>query len=285
MSDSGSPGDRVRDERFRALSQVSAVAGLSATLLLLSGCLPGEGSDTASRTSGTGNHPPVVKAASIVPSPLTLSGPLTVRVEAQDLDLNTLSFRYRWLVNGQASAGQTRESLQPELLKRGDKVAVEVVPFDGTIEGTAFRSLLSLSSIRLRSFRTCPLTSTTILRGDSCWLKSMWLIRITIRSPPTYRWRKNESVLKEGVENSLDLAGLTAKDTLQVDVTALDGAPDGTAAVAEQFTMSDSSPTIVSGPAPSPDGDQYGYSSRPTMRMATPSLMGWKWLLPGWPFR
>ena len=140
MSDSGSPGDRVRDERFRALSQVSAVAGLSATLLLLSGCLPGEGSDRASRTSGTGNHPPVVKAASIVPCPLTLSGPLTVRVEAQDLDLNTLSFRYRWLVNGQASAGQTRESLQPELLKRGDKVAVEVVPFDGTIEGTAFRS-------------------------------------------------------------------------------------------------------------------------------------------------
>ena len=102
MSRSGLQGNRARDEKFRALSWLSAAAGLSASVLLLSGCFSGEGSETASRTSsGAANHPLVVKAASIMPSPLTLSGPLTVRVEAQDLDLNTLSFRYRWLVNGE----------------------------------------------------------------------------------------------------------------------------------------------------------------------------------------
>ena len=259
MSRSGSQSDRVRDERFRALSQVSAVAGLSAALLLLSGCLSGEGSETASRTAGAANHQPVVKTASIVPSPLTLSGPLTVRVEAQDLDLNTLSFRYRWLVNGQASAGQTRESLQPELLKRGDQVAVEVTPFDGTIEGAAFRS--AAASV----VNTPPIISDVSVEFDHAAQGRQLLAKVDVADPDhdavslTYRWRKNETVLKEGEENTLDLAGLTAKDTIQVDVTALDGAPDGTATVTERFTMSNSSPTIVSKPAPSPNGDKYDY--------------------------
>jgi hypothetical protein len=228
-------------------------------LLLLSACLSGEGSEPASRTSGPPNHPPVVKTASIVPSPLTLSGPLTVRVEAQDLDLNTLNFRYRWLINGQVIAGQTRESLPPELLKRGDQVAVEVMPFDGTIEGAAFRS--AVASV----VNTSPIISHVSVEFDHAAQGRQLLAKIDVVDPDhdavslTYRWRKNETVLKEGEGNTLDLIGLTAKDTIQVDVTASDGALNGTATITERFMMSNSSPTIVSKPSPSPNGDQYSY--------------------------
>jgi hypothetical protein len=259
VSRSGSQGNRARDKRFRALTHLTAAAGLSVTVLLFSGCLSGEGSETASRTSGAANHPPVVIAASIVPSPLTLSGPLTVHVEAQDADLNSLSFRYRWLVNGQAIAGQTGESLQPELLKRGDQVVVEVTPFDGTIEGAPFRSAPA------PVVNTPPIVSQVSVDFDHEAQGRQLLAKVDVVDPDhdlvslIYRWRKNETVLKEGEDSTLDLAGMTAKDTILLDVTASDGSLNGTVTVTERFMMSNSSPTIVSKPSPLPNGNQYDY--------------------------
>ena len=259
MSRSGAQGNGARDEKFRALSRLCAAAGLSATLLFFSGCWSGEGSKTISGPVGAVNHPPVIKAASIMPSPLTLSGPLTVRVEAQDVDLNTLSFRYRWLVNGQIVAGQTRESFQPELLKRGDQVAVEVTPFDGTIEGAPFLS--APASV----VNTAPMISNVFVNFDHQAQGRQLLAKVDVVDPDhdpvslTYRWRKNEMALKEGEDNTLDLAGLTAQDTIQVDVTASDGTPDGTATVTERFALSNSAPTIISKPTLSPNGGQFDY--------------------------
>lgn len=259
MSRSDSQGDRARDARFRALCHLSAAAGLSATLLLFSGCSSGEENNPASLASGSTNHPPVVKAVSIMPSPLTLAGPLTVRVEAQDLDLNALSYRYRWLVNDQAIAGQTRESLQAELLKRGDKVEVEVTPFDGIINGMPFRSA------PMSVLNTPPIISHVVVDFDHQVQGRQLLAEVDVVDPDrdsislTYRWRKNETVLKEGEENTLSVTGLTAKDTIQLDVTASDGSPNGTVTVTERFMMSNSSPTIVSKPSPLPNGDQYDY--------------------------
>ncbi|HLZ34476.1 MAG TPA: putative Ig domain-containing protein [Nitrospira sp.] len=194
-----------------------------------------------------------------MPSPLTLSGPLTVLVEAQDLDLNTLSFRYRWLVNGQLVAGQTKESLAPDLLKRGDQVVVEIIPFDGTSEGASFRSAPAYV------MNTAPIISHVSVDFDHEVQGRRLLANVEVADPDhdsvslTYRWRKNETVVKEGEANTLDLAGLTAKDTIQVDVTASDGSPDGTTTVSEQFTMSNSTPTITSKPSLSPNGDQFDY--------------------------
>jgi hypothetical protein len=226
--------------------------------------LSGEKGEPASQASGTANHPPVVKAASIMPSPVTLSGPLTVLVEAQDLDLNSISFRYRWLVNGLAIVGQTGESLQPELLKRGDQVAVEVTPFDGTIEGAPFLS--GSASV----VNTPPIISDVTVDFDHQAQGRRVLATVDVVDADhdslslTYRWRKNEAVLKEGEEPTLDLTGLSAKDTIMVEVMASDGAPDGTATATERFTLSNSAPTIVSNPSSSPEGGQYDYLVRAT---------------------
>lgn len=264
MSRSDSKGHRARNKRFRALCHLSAAAALSATLLLFSGCSSGEMNDPTNLASGSTNHPPVVKAVSIIPSPLTLSAPLTVRVEAQDLDLNTLTFRYRWMVNGQAIAGQTQESLQPGLLKRGDKVEVEVTPFDGIIDGMPFRS--APASV----VNTPPIISHVAVDFDHQAQGRQLLASVDVDDPDrdsvslTYRWRKNETVLKEGEENTFPITGLTAKDTIQVDVTASDGTPDGTTSVTERFTLSNSSPTIVSKPSSLPNGDQYDYLVKAT---------------------
>ena len=259
MSRSAIQKERAREEWSRALTGVAVVGGLSATLLLFSGCLSSEESETARQSSGVTNHPPVIKAASIMPSPLTRSGPLTVRVEAQDLDLNTLSFRYRWLVNGEIMAGQTQESLPPELLKRGDQVVVEVTPFDGTIVGAPFRSVPS------SVVNTAPILSNVLVDLDHHAQGRQALATVDIVDPDqdsvslTYQWLKNETVVKEGESNTLDLGGLTAKDVIQVNVKASDGNPEGTATASGRFSISNSAPTIVSNPHLVPKGNQFDY--------------------------
>jgi hypothetical protein len=257
VSRSDSRKDRARNDRFRALFHVQAILALSAILLILSGCL--SRGDNDSRTSGSDNHPPVVKLIAILPSPLTLSGPLATQVEAQDPDLNTVEFRYRWMVNGTVITGQTRESFPPELLKRGDQVMVEVTPFDGMIEGAPLRS----SPVSV--VNTAPIMSDVGIDFDHQAQGRRLLAKVNAVDPDndpvslTYRWRKNETVLKEGEENTLDVSGLTAKDTILVEVTASDGSPDGATTVKERFTLTNSAPTIVSKPSSSTNGDQYDY--------------------------
>ncbi|WP_455371835.1 hypothetical protein, partial [Petrachloros mirabilis] len=170
------------------------------------------------QTSAESNHPPVVRSATIVPSPVTLATAPTVRVEAQDVDRNALSFKYRWLVNGQVLAGQTKETLPPELLKRGDQVAVEVLPFDGSVDGEPFMTQPVVVG------NTPPIVSHITVDFDHAVRGRQLLAEVAVHDPDhdaitlTYRWRKNDQVLKEGESNRLDLDGMTARDTIQLDV-------------------------------------------------------------------
>jgi Putative Ig domain len=232
---------------------------VAVTLALFSGCSSGESANSDRLPRGPNNHAPVVKSVAILPSPLVLSEPLTVLVEAQDSDLNTINFRYRWLANGTIITGQTRESLPPELLKRGDQVIVEVTPFDGVAEGAPFRS----ASVPVMN--TAPILSRLSVEIDHEAQGGRLLAKVDVVDPDNdpvslvYRWRKDEKVLKEGEDNTLPITGLTAKDLIQVDVTASDGNTDGAATLSGQFTMSNSSPTITSKPSLSPNGNVFEY--------------------------
>ena len=63
--------------------------------------------------------------------------------------------------------------------------------------------------------------------------------------------------MKEGEDNILDLANVTAKDVVEVEVTASDG--NGTTSLSGRFNMSNSSPTPLSSPSVSAAGriNQY----------------------------
>ena len=246
----------ARDRPFRALSFLRILAALPASMLLLPGCMSGE-SETASLAASTADHPPFVKAATILPSPLVLSGPLSVRVEAQDLDHQTMVFRYRWLVNSRLVNGHTQSTFPAHLLKRGDQVAVEVIPFDGAVEGTPFRTL------PVAVANTAPIISDVSVDFDHDAQGRRLLAKVDVADPDhdtvslAYRWRKNDTVVKEGEDNTLDLANITAKDVVEVEVTASDG--NGSTSLSGRFNMSNSSPTILSSPSVSAAGGIYEY--------------------------
>ena len=258
------PAPTGEDKKLRVFALFGIIGGLLTALALVWGGLSRDKNETASQALGTSNHSPVVKAVTILPSPLNLSGPISVRVEAQDLDQQTMVFRYRWLVNGHVMSDQTLSTLPAQLIKRGDQVSVEVIPFDGITEGTPFRS------VPVTVTNTAPIVSDVAVDLDHDVQGRRLLAKVNVADPDqdpvtlTYRWRKNETVLKEGEDNALDLAGLTAKDMVQVEVTASDGAPHGSTTVSGRFTLTNSSPSIVSSPAASPRGDHYEYLVRAT---------------------
>jgi hypothetical protein len=233
--------------------------GLAAAMgaLLLSACLGDNG--TANSPAESANHPPTIKAVSILPTPAVLAGPLRVRVEAQDLDLDTIKFKYRWSVNGKVLVEHTQDSFSPDLLRRGDQVVVEVTPFDGVVEGAPFRS------IPTSVVNTAPIISNVDVEFDHQGQGRRMMAKVDVIDPDhdsvslKYRWRKNETVVKEGEDNTFDLASVTAADTLHVDVTASDGNPDGSSTVSQRFALSNSAPTIISTPSKSATGGAYEY--------------------------
>ena len=104
----------------RARGHVWLAALLAPLSLILLGCQRGEvGADNSNTKLTSGNHPPVIHAATLQPTPLVLTGPIVVQVAAQDVDRNPLSFRYRWIVNGQTVRNQEGGQLAPELCSVG----------------------------------------------------------------------------------------------------------------------------------------------------------------------
>ena len=138
--EAGQDEQRARGITPRAQRFIWLAALLAPLSMMLLGCQREVGADNPNTIVITGNHPPVVRAATLHPAPLVLTGPIVVHVDAQDVDRNPLSFRYRWIVNGQPVRNQDGEQLLPELLKRGDAVSVEIWPHDGMVEGRPFTS-------------------------------------------------------------------------------------------------------------------------------------------------
>lgn len=100
--------------------------------------IEGEGSDTyAPFTGGGENHPPEITSISIVyVSDSDPRSGLRAVTKAKDLEGEEVSFRYQWKRNGEKITGAVGEVLEwHDDFKKGDKISVEVIPYDGKNEG------------------------------------------------------------------------------------------------------------------------------------------------------
>src|SRR3989304_2059335 len=96
-----------------------------------------ETSTNSAINGGEQNRPPEV--ASIRIAYVTDNDPrdgLKAVVQAKDPDGDEISFKYLWKINGEEIVGATDEALEwQDEFKRGDKITLEVIPFDGKEEG------------------------------------------------------------------------------------------------------------------------------------------------------
>ena len=249
----------------RAQRPVWRAALLAPLSVILLGCQRGEvGADNPNMKLTTGNHPPVVRAATLHPTPLVLTGPIVVHVEAQDVDRNPLSFRYRWIVNGEPVRNQDGEQLSPELLKRGDALSVEIWPHDGMVEGRPF------TTEPLVVGNSPPVVAHLVIEPESVSSGFRVQARADISDVDrdlirvSYRWWKNDALVQEGDEAELDTAGFSRGDTVSVEAVPFDGAQKGTAVRSVPIRVGNISPRIVSVPAKSIVNNRYDYQVEAT---------------------
>ena len=235
----------------------TSVYSLSA-LLFLAGC-QGKPSASSSTADPFENQPPVIHAVQLIPNPPTLAAPLSLAVDAIDPEAAPVSFRFQWYVNDALLPTATNATLDPGQLKRGDRVAVEVVASDGKLESVPFR----LTPVLIGN--TPPIVSLAMVEPEQVPFGEPLRAKVEVRDPDgdevalSYRWKRNGLVYKEGTENTLDTTGLKLGDHLQVEVLARDEHDEAKPVLSKPSIVSNGAPRITSHPGLVPDGGQFEY--------------------------
>lgn len=211
-------------------------------------------------TSAKGNQPPTITSAKILNEPIQLTGPVGVQVNAQDPERETVSFLYQWYVDNTALAGQTHATLPAEMLRRGQSVFVEIIPTDGVNKGHPYRA----KSVEVGN--TSPKVVAVLLTPQAARSGDKIEAAVEASDPDhdrvdlTYKWYRNETVVKEGEESFLDTTGFVAHDKIMVDVTAHAPAVTGNSLKSEPLVLGNSAPRIVSIPPISDSQDHFDYT-------------------------
>ncbi len=244
----------------------------------------------------TGIRAPVVRSARIMPDPLIRTGPVTVEVEAEDPEGVGVSLRHQWIVNGTPLEAQTGPSLAPDLVKRGDRVSVEVVPISVRGRGVSYTSdevrvvntPPEVTQLKVEPFppkigdRLITRTEDNDVDGDSVTYTFLWL-------------RNNEEVVSDGEEGTLDTTGFKRGDEIVLEVTPHDGTAPGQPLTSDPIVIANSPPEITSKPptrfprgqyvyavtARDPDGDPvtYGLETAPAGMAIDPKTGRLEWKL------
>lgn len=206
------------------------------------------------------NGPPVVTSARILNNPLSLDSPVTVTIEAEDPDREAVSFRYQWYADGTALAGQTSPTLAPEHLRRGQMVSVEIVPADGAQTGKAYRTTAVVVGNTPPHVSGVTVTPQPIVIGENIEAQVDASDPDHDRVDLSYRWFKNDVLIKEGDEPFLMTTGFIPQDRIVVEVTARDISSTGNSVRSASLTVGNRPPTIVSMPPASDTKNPYEYT-------------------------
>lgn len=229
--------------------------------LLFIGCnqstAPGDGSSSPS------DVPPqrlaTIRLATITPDPITLNQTVKVMIETDDGHSDPAGFHYQWMANGHPLRDQTGSTLTPSMLQRGDRVTVDLVPTRGTVEGTRYQAGPAVVG------NTPPVVAHLSIERPADLHAPVFAKMDVVDEDHDemlfdFRWWRNNRVVKQGPEGTLDTTGFQTKDTLEVEVTPRDQSSIGKAVRSGPVYVGNSPPKIVSAPADLIGRDRYEYT-------------------------
>ncbi|TKB65469.1 MAG: hypothetical protein E8D47_07235 [Nitrospira sp.] len=188
-----------------------------------------------------------------------MNGPVSVQIEAEDPDRNPLTFRHQWFINGNLVEGETRPTLAPSFLKRGDQVQAEVIASDGQVESKPFRAPAVVVGNTLPEVTKVVIEPTGSDRTRfHAVVESLDVDRDTVTY--VYRWRRNTTIVLEGEQSTLDTGSFTRGDSLTVEVTPRDASGAGKPRLSEPIALGNSAPTITSLPPSNFGKDMLSYA-------------------------
>ncbi len=230
-------------------------------LMLMAACSPESAQVSGAESPlARNNHPPIVRSARIVPDPPVLSGPIWVQVEGEDPDRDPLTFRYQWLVNGEPLSGATGHQLNSDHLKRGDRLSVEVIPFDGKAQGAPYRSEPVIVGNTLPVVTRVTIEPSQIQVGDVLEAKVEATDADHDAVQYRFRWWKNNRLVSEGEENTFETTGFLRDDVVAVSVIPRDGSGEGKEVFSPVMPIANSPPKITSLPHSAIQQGYYRYT-------------------------
>jgi hypothetical protein len=250
-------GQMIPSDARRFLPLAVALSALIVDVSCTGGSAPSAPDGSAPINS---NRPPVITSARILSDPILLTGPVAVQIEAEDLDREAVSFQYQWYVDNVPLPKQTDATLPAEMLRRGQTVMVEIIPRDGANKGQAYRTKSVVVGNTSPKITAISLTPQTGRPGDR-------IETLVDASDPdhdrvdlTYKWFRNDVLVKEGEDPFLDTAGLASNDRIVVEVEARDPARAASSLRSEPLVLGNSAPKIVSAPPAPAAADRFEYS-------------------------
>jgi len=239
----------------RSLIRVAPEAIL-VSLMLMSCTMDSSKNGEAGTSTSPGNHVPIIRSVRIVPIPVVLNQRLSVQVDGFDSDGDVITYRYQWKIN---NSSETYPALNSKSLKRGDRILVTVIPYDGRVEGPAFRAEAVVAN---------TLPEVTKLFFDPAVVPVGDRIQIQVEGSDAdqdpieyrYRWWRNNSEVADGDVTELDTTGFTKGDMIVVEVTPSDQTSKGKSRLSAPITIMNSPPRITSAPPSIFERGRYVYS-------------------------
>lgn len=88
-----------------------------------------------------GNAPPRVTQVVVQPAKVYRGVNLTAEVQGEDPDGDRVEFNYAWSINGEALHWEQGPQLSGDKFSRGDRLVLQVTPFDGKVGGKVFKGV------------------------------------------------------------------------------------------------------------------------------------------------
>ena len=201
---------------------------------------------TGSITVMAPNNPPEVSGVTLSPSPAFTDNLVSVSATTWDPDGDSVTLSYSWSVNGNTISETGSTLAGSSWFDKGDQIAVELTPNDGTVDGTAASSTsLTISNsppvVASAAISPSPLDNESI----ALCIASGWTDADADREGYQYAWEVNGVSLQQTTQSA---GPFNADDSVSCTVTPNDGVQSGT-------SVSSSYVTVVSVDAPDTDGD------------------------------
>ena len=255
------------------LAVVIVSSAMSCTSESLQNGEAGRSFSTESGRSSTKNLVPIIRTVRILPPSITLDEQIFAQTDSFDPDADLVTYRHRWSVNGAIVPGETHSTFNTKALKRGDRLTVEVTPYDGNMEGVPVGAdaLVANTPPQVTEFVFEP---SEVRVGDRIRLQVTGSDADQDMVEYRYRWWRNNSEVADGDMSELDTNGFLKGDTVIVEVTPSDPTTKGKSKLSNPITILNSPPRITTVPpakiergrfvyvasAKDPDGDQLTYA-------------------------
>lgn len=189
---------------------------------------------------------PTVLEGHIVPIRPNATSTLSLDIRAVDPLREAVTFRYRWMLDGQPMFGGIRAQLPPGEFVRGQTVSVEVTPIAGSRRGPVWTAppveiVNAVPRVTRVEIQPSPVTRREAARAVVD-VADPDEDRVTV----SYQWLRNGAPIAGATEATLAPSHYARRDLLSVEVMATDGEDATSPLRSRQVDVLPAAPKFVS---------------------------------------